>query len=366
MASRNYWLDLFTLESWEQFLAAGGTVSGFREKQWKRVNNIAKGDFLLCYVVGVKRFIGILEVVGTAYRDTNPIWTDETFPCRLKVKLVTSLTPETAIPIKDLTGKLSFLPTGVSSRRWSVYVLASPTKWKSTDGEVVVQAVLNAQTSPVIRDIDPGDRKYRPRALKTKLGTVTVPDSEVDDRTDKGAQKQPTEHTEIQWLLLKLGADMGFDTWVASNDRGRTFNDNRFSDIPRLKSTLPITSDEAIIRTIQLIDVLWLKGHNIVAAFEVESTTSIYSGLLRMSDLVAMQPHLNIPLYLVASDERREKVITEVNRPTFSSLSPKLSEICRYISFGKLRDRIKQAEAFIKFLKPEFLSELSESCKIDD
>ena len=29
-----------------------------------------------------------------------------------------------------------------------------------------------------------------------------------------------------------------------------------------------------------------------------------------MSDLIAMQPNLNIPLYLVAPDERREKVLS--------------------------------------------------------
>ena len=42
-------------------------------------------------------------------------------------------------------------------------------------------------------------------------------------------------------------------------------------------------------QTIELIDVLWLDGNAIVAAFEIESTTSIYSGLLRMSDLLARQ-----------------------------------------------------------------------------
>jgi hypothetical protein len=39
-----------------------------------------------------------------------------------------------------------------------------------------------------------------------------------------------------------------------------------------------------------------------------------------MSDLIAMQPDLNIPLYIVAPDERREKVLAEVNRPTFHAL----------------------------------------------
>ena len=56
--------------------------------------------------------------------------------------------------------------------------------------------------------------------------------------------------------------------------------------------------------------------HN--AAFEVEHTTAIYSGLLRMSDLVSMQPNIKIDLFMVAPDERREKVAYEITRPTFA------------------------------------------------
>lgn len=74
-------------------------------------------------------------------------------------------------------------------------------------------------------------------------------------------------------------------------------------------SVLPRRFDEATNRTIELIDVLWLKDNTIIAAFEIEHTTSIYSGLLRLSDLVSMQPNLNIRLYIVAPDERRDKVL---------------------------------------------------------
>lgn len=85
-----------------------------------------------------------------------------------------------------------------------------------------------------------------------------------------------------------------------------------------------------------------------------------------MADLVAMQPNITIPLYLVAPKERRAKVMTEVNRPTFSRLSPPLAGICRYIAFNVLRDRIAQVTSIVKYLKPEFLNDLSESCKLDD
>ncbi len=85
-----------------------------------------------------------------------------------------------------------------------------------------------------------------------------------------------------------------------------------------------------------------------------------------MSDLVSMQPNLSIPLYLVAPEERRAKVFEEVNRPTFSRLSPLLIDVCQYIAFETLKDRIDAAGPFIKYLKPEFLAELSEECALDE
>ena len=173
-------------------------------------------------------------------------------------------------------------------------------------------------------------------------------------------------HKEIQWLLLKLGNDMGLDVWVARNDRNKSYNGNLFSELTRIKDELPLQFDEVTNRTIELIDVLWLQGNAIVAAFEIESTTSIYSGLLRMSDLISMQPNLNIPLYIVAPDDRRDKVVNEVNRPTFSRLSPPLSEICRYIPFSVLKENIPKVESMLSYIKPDYLEELSESCEIEE
>jgi hypothetical protein len=78
--------------------AAGGTVSGFPESRWKTVQQVRVGDYLLCYLTGISRFIGVLEVVKAPYKDnTKLIWKDDVFPCRLGVKPIQVLTPETAI-----------------------------------------------------------------------------------------------------------------------------------------------------------------------------------------------------------------------------------------------------------------------------
>jgi hypothetical protein len=332
----SYWLDLFTYETWQEFLAAGAQISGFREKQWKAAQKIKPGDILLCYLTGVSRWIGILEVTGPAFRDGSPIWSKNVFPARLPVKLVDRVEPLTAVPVIEMRDRLSIFRNLKSPHAWTGRFRGSLSKWDPEDGRAVVAAIKDALTHPIERPFDASKLRKVPPVLKaSRAGAVTIPDNEEPSESEKdkapiaqqgmvgtiSEQKETSAHTEIQWLLLKLGNDMGLDIWVARNDRNKSNHGRSLSSFPRLKTTLPHQFDEATSRTIELIDVLWLKGNSIQAAFEIESTTLIYSGLLRMSDLITMQPNLNIPLYIVAPVERREKVISEINRPTCAIIS---------------------------------------------
>lgn len=245
MADRNYWLDLFTAVTWKEFLDAGATVSGFRESRWNTLQKVKVGDYFLCYLTGVSRWIGLLEVTSSAFRDKSTIWKDDSFPCRVKVRVIAKLTPETGIPVKEMKDQLSVFqrPDGA----WTGHFRGSPTKWKAADGEAVVKEVMKAAESPVVRPIDPARLKYRPKGFQAKIGIVTVPESEPAEEEQQPTTKEPAAHTEIQWLLLKLGAEMGFDVWVARNDRRRSFDGKRFSELPpsgracRFNLTMPLT-----------------------------------------------------------------------------------------------------------------------------
>jgi hypothetical protein len=52
-------------------------------------------------------------------------------------------------------------------------------------------------------------------------------------------------------------------------------------------------------------------------------------------------------------------------RPTFSRLDPRLAEICRYISFEALRERLAQLKDVVRYLKPDFLEAPSEECDLE-
>ena len=312
--SRQYWLDLFTGKTWEEFLKAGAGVSGFRYRKRKSAGRIKVGDYLICYLTGISRFIGVLEVKSESYEDHQPIWDDEDFPIRFKVELLHQLKPETAIPVLSLKDKLSIFEDMKTKHAWTGFFRGSPNLFEDRDGEAITEAIREAQDNPTIREYD--EKKYwrSPRTFETKEAIVTVPEGDENEDETVLKEDSTTTHEEIQWLLLNLGSDMGLEVWVARNDKGRIFNGKAFREIKRMKETLPRQFDEATNHTIEMIDVLWLQGDAIIAAFEVEHTTSIYSGLLRMADLVSMQPNLKINLYIVAPDERRDKVMSEINQ----------------------------------------------------
>jgi hypothetical protein len=113
------------------------------------------------------------------------------------------------------------------------------------------------------------------------------------------------------------------------------------------------------MRTIENIDVLWIKKRTVVRAFEVEHTTSIYSGILRMADLLALQPNLSIKSHIVAPMERRQKVLQEIGRPIFSLLeSGPLSGVCSYLPYDSI---IKLSEnQDLKYMSDDVLEKYEE------
>ena len=171
---------------------------------------------------------------------------------------------------------------------------------------------------------------------EAKEFVVTVASDEADEQLD---ESEVRESIKIQGLLAKIGEQMGFDIWLPNPDRARVAKVWQPKDPRTLLTTLPLSYDKATQSTIGLIDVIWIKNKRSIArAFEVEHTTSIYSGILRMADLVALQPNIHIKMHIVAPSDRQEKFSTEIRRPVFSYMtSGRLSDMCTFISYDDVK-----------------------------
>jgi hypothetical protein len=151
VSERAYWLDLFSHKTWTEFLKAGGAVTGFRESRWRTAQRISSGDYFLCYLTGVSRWIGLLEVTGKAFQDQSPIWADDPFPVRLPVKLLIALEPDVAVPILELRDQLTIFRNLPNPHAWTGALRGSPARWKSSDAIAVIAALEQAKADPTTR-----------------------------------------------------------------------------------------------------------------------------------------------------------------------------------------------------------------------
>lgn len=175
-------------------------------------------------------------------------------------------------------------------------------------------------------------------ALPDKRVAVSIPQDPGPEKPEEPASGEIRDSLKTQALLAEIGSQMGFKIWLPRSDRARVLT--VWKPKPGvLLDQLDVGFDQVTMKTVEQIDVLWLKGRSIVRAFEVEHTTSVYSGLLRMADLLAMQPNLKVSLHIVAPAARRDKVLQEIRRPVFALLGGgPLAEACTYLTYDAVNE----------------------------
>lgn len=169
-------------------------------------------------------------------------------------------------------------------------------------------------------------------------------------------ERAPTEHDEMQWRLIRLGHRARVDVWVPRNDQGKSYNGEAFRS--QVLNEWQASID--VPQYVENIDVVWKYGYSIKSAFEIEHSTSVYSGILRLSDLRALTPNSVYPLFIVAARERRNKVFSELKRPTFDNPYLKLPEAIGFLSYDKVRELDESITTLDINLSSEFLLKESE------
>jgi type II restriction enzyme len=186
------------------------------------------------------------------------------------------------------------------------------------------------------------------RRWETDLAAVRE-DARLAKRRDSDEHNDHS-HTQVQGWLRDLGIALGFDVHIATNDRSRDYAGTRLGD--GCRDDLPaVIRDSAGIDAIRLIDVLWLARDTgqVQAAFEVEHSTSIYSGIVRLLDLaLGVSEQVTRGLYLVAPDGREAGVRAQLRRPAFNGITQLKF---RYLPYNALAQHRESMARFGEGLK---------------
>lgn len=141
-------------------------------------------------------------------------------------------------------------------------------------------------------------------------------------------------HWQVQTLIGGIGVSKGYSVFVPQNnadllDWALT---QRFQPLRVLPSY--ITDRTAFASE---VDVIWVDHRQdlIAAAFEVEHSTAVYSGLLRFNDLLLTCPSAN-RFFIVSNEGRRELFVRQLQRPTFQRSG--LSEVASFLDYANVVD----------------------------
>jgi len=150
-------------------------------------------------------------------------------------------------------------------------------------------------------------------------------------------------HPEIIALLAIIGKERGYDIWIGRNEQASTAGG--LAGSVRL-STL-VTAHPRKLQTVVNqkdvlnMDLLWLKGDEVAYAFEVESTTTMTSGLQRGSSLPATTPKI-----MVLPEDRAADFTRKMQSPLFSQHF--MDESWQLLFFDKFRDAFTRTRSRTK------------------
>jgi hypothetical protein len=141
-----------------------------------------------------------------------------------------------------------------------------------------------------------------------------------------------SDHVKMQWTLARLGRKAKERVWVPAGDQQKLRKVYQFDDFDQeFQAGLDLPHSY-----IENIDVVWKQEFRIGAAYEIENSTSIYSGLLRFADLNILAPNTIYPMFVVAPADRKNRLREQLRRPTFKRLE--LDKKVRFLSYEAVNE----------------------------
>ena len=131
------------------------------------------------------------------------------------------------------------------------------------------------------------EQKAEKEILQVKEDALMELQSEDVEEIPKG--NELSDHVKMQWKLIHLGLKTGSKVWVPLNDQRIIQREYEFKEFePSFTAGIDMPA-----KYVENIDVVWKEEFRIDAAFEIEHSTAIYSGLLRFADLKIIAPNIN-------------------------------------------------------------------------
>jgi hypothetical protein len=195
----------------------------------------------------------------------------------------------------------------------------------ASDGQYKVQLIIGHGTREL----------YVPKMGRFNVDGFAGLDNFVNNVDSHRVRHIPLlSHPQVQTLLAGIGKVKEFDIYIPRANIAQL--DWSLTPQFELRREVPAGFD-SISAIISEIDVSWVTaGRNTIEGlFEVEHSTSIYSGLLRFNDVLLTDPRVS-RFYIVSDETRRDRFSCQAYRPTFRKSG--LSELTSFLEYANVFD----------------------------
>ena len=164
----------------------------------------------------------------------------------------------------------------------------------------------------------------------------------VEEIGEKELTRPIISHTIAQKLLVELGNLLGYDTYIPPEDYNKKVNGKTLGELATLKE-IPLFTYPKTLDTVKHIDVMWFEEEFPKYCFEVEDSTDVIKGLLRLYRIRQLQ----IVSVIVGPESKRSKFLREIEKDPFH----KLKDRYRFISYEELEELFQTAKRFFELKK---------------
>jgi len=293
------------------FIVWGAVPGGMNATRWEKMK---PGDILLIYNQGRVRFVGEVAAKVRSRDLARYFWREDSSGATWELMYFIVNEESVNVPLQKVNPLFGYKEN------------YNPRGFSMINDEAVEDFVKHY-----------GDVLGVLKTLEREEEVIEIPEQKqiVKEITEEQIESAPSEHVEMQWRLIRLGKLANLDIWVPRADQSKEYEGHKFREIvlTDFHESLDVPP------TIKNIDVVWKFGpYSIKSAFEIEHSTAIYSGILRLSDLRAETPNSTYPLFIIASEDKRRKVFNELLRPTFAGSALRLNEVIRFLSYDRIRE----------------------------
>ena len=237
------------------FIVWGAVPGPMNETRWEKMK---PGDVVLIYNDGRIRFAGEIAVKVRNRELARYFWEENDGGTTWELMYFIVNEERTDVPIEKLNPLFGY-QAHYHPQGFSMINEAAVSSFAQNYGDIL----------GVLKTLEKGEALIHLPARKEALIAG------IDERIER----TPTEHDEMQWRLIRLGQLARCDVWVPRADQPKQYEGHHFRDfvLHEFHETLDVP------RSIENIDVVWKFGpYSIKSAFEIEHSTSIYSGILRL------------------------------------------------------------------------------------